>query len=120
MPIGHRQALPQGTRGHFHPGGALGVGVALEIAPELAQGEQLLPGEKAQAGQDRVEHRRGVALTEDKIVPVGIAGIPGVQVHVAEKQGHQDIGGGQGTADMPGAGPVEHLHDVQADLPGHP
>jgi len=39
-------------------------------------------------------------------------------MHVAEKQGYQGIGGGQGAADVAGAGPVEHLHDVQADVPG--
>ena len=116
--VGDGQALAQGAGGDLHARRAGGVGMALQDAAELAQGGELLPGEITQAGEHGIEGRGAVALGEDEAVPVGPAGIAGPDAHLGEEQGHQDVGGRQRPAQVPGAGAMKHLNDVQAHLPG--
>ena len=49
--------------------------VALEPAAELAEGQQLLVGDRARGLEHRVEQRRGVALGEDQVVVARVVGL---------------------------------------------
>lgn len=92
--------------------------MTLEDAAELAQGQKLFPGEITQAGQDGVIGRGPMTLGQDEPVPVDPAGVFGPGAHLAKKERHQDIGGGQRTAQVAGTGPKQHLNDVEANLAG--
>jgi hypothetical protein len=92
--------------------------MTLQDAAELAQGQELFPGEITQAGQDGVIGRRPVTLGQDEPVPVDPAGVFGLGAHLAKKERHQDIGGRQLAAQVAGTGPKQHLNDVEANLAG--
>ena len=92
--------------------------MTLQDAAELAQGQELFPGEIAQTGQDGVIGRGPVPLGQDKPVPVEPAWVAGFGAHLAEKERHQDIGGRQRAAQVAGTGPEQHFHDVEANLAG--
>ena len=85
-PGGDRHALAERAGGDVDPR-QLGRRVALQAGAELAEGEQLLVGDRAGGDEHRVDERRGVALGEDQVVVVGVLG---VVVVVAQVTGHQD------------------------------
>ena len=88
------------------------------MAANLAQGEQIRHGEVAPVGQSGVEAGGGVALGEDKAVPILPAGIGGVDAHLFKVEVGKQVCGGQRAAGMSGLGGVGALDDTHAHLAG--
>ena len=100
-----------------HTGGAAADGVALQPRAEAAEGRELLDGEVAELGEQRVLDGRGVALAHDEAVAAGPVGAVGVVIHDAAVERGHDLDGGERAADVAGAGLEDHAHDVAADAP---
>ena len=82
----------------------------------LTQGGQFLGIKVAPAGQRRIEHRAGVAVREDKAVPVRPVGILRINVHHMKIQCGDHLHGGQRASGMSGFSGVDHRDDILADL----
>ena len=89
-----------------HPGGSLSaagvhIGVALQIAVNVAQGGQVLHREKSPVGQRAVQPRRGMSLGEHEPVPVLPFRVGWVDAHFLIIKVSKHIGGGQAAAGSP-------------------
>ena len=80
--------------------------MALEVAANLAQGEQVLHGEVAPVGQSGIQAGGGVTLGEDEAVPILPTGVGGVDAHLFKVEVGKQVGGGQGAAGMSSLGGV--------------
>ena len=115
---GGGNALAQGAGGHIHTGNGVHIGVALQIAVDMAQGLQILHGEETAMGQRGVQAGCGMALTQDKTVPVLPLGILGIDIHFLEVQIGEHFGSGQAAAGVAAFGTVSRFDDAHANLAG--
>ena len=88
-----RQALAERPGRDVHPRQHR-CGVALEAAPELAEREQVLVGDRAGGLEEAVVQGRGVTLGEDQMVVAGVFGTSEVVVQVLGEQHGDEVGGG--------------------------
>jgi hypothetical protein len=95
-----RQPLPERPRRDVDPGDERRR-MALEAAPELAEGEQLLVGDRARCLEHRVDERRGVALGEDQMVVAGILRLVEVVAQEAGEEHGQQVRRGHRRGRMP-------------------
>ena len=110
-----RQALAERAGRHVDPRQHRS-GMALEAAPELAERQQLLVGDRAGGLEEAVVERRGVSLGEDQVVVAGIVGAGEVVAQVlGEQHGHQ-VGGRHRRRRMARAGGVARPDRVDAEL----
>ncbi len=91
----------------------------LQQAVQLAQRAEVIPAKVAPLGQRGIPGRAGVALGEDKAIPVGPVRAGGIDAHHAKIERGEDVGRGQGAAGVTGLCGVGHVDDVVADLGGH-
>ena len=110
-----RQALAERPGRHVHPRQHR-CGVALEAAPELAEGQQVLVGDRAGGLEEAVVEGRGVTLGEDQMVVAGIFGMSEVVVQVIGEQHGDEVGGGHRRRRMARAGGVACSDRVDAEL----
>ena len=88
--------------------------MALELGTLLAERIQLGHGEEAHSGQTGVLNGADMAFGEDHAVTVRPAGILGVQVHVLEVAGGNEVRRGERAAGVAGLGLVNHIDHVHA------
>ena len=119
-PEGHADAggepLAERAGRHLQPRQRVHVGVALQAGVGGVERLQLVDREVAAHGENGVEGDRGVPLAEDEAIPLRPIGLAGVDAHLIEVEGHQEIGGGQRPAEVPGSRVVDGLHDQLARL----
>ena len=89
--------------------------VALEVGVDAAQRVHLGDGEVALLGEDAVEHRRGVALREDKAVLIGVLGRVRTDGHVLKIEHGEDLAYGQRAARVAGLDGVDGLEHFFAE-----
>ena len=117
---GGGHALAEAAGGHVDARGVVHVGVPLKTGPDVAQGRELLLGEEAPLGENRVEAGRAVALGEDEAVTPIPRGVGRVDVHLLEVQVGHDVGCGERAAGMSGLRGVRARDDALAHLGGSP
>ena len=74
----HADALSQRSGVHINARRLVAVGMALQVAVQLAQGPQILPGEETQICQNGVLCRAAVTLAQHNavtILPLGVLGV---------------------------------------------
>ena len=111
-------ALAQAAGGHIHTGHRVHIGVALQIAVNVAQGGQVLHREKSPVGQRAVQPRRGMSLGEHEPVPVLPFRVGWVDAHFLIIKVSKHIGGGQAAAGVPGFGTVGGFNHAHTHLAG--
>ena len=113
------KALTQRATSHTDARQAmLGGGVSLQAGTELTESLQLVDGEIATAGHGAVNHRRDVALRDEKHVLALTAHgeVLGVEIHKVEIHGHKPVGSAERTARMSAFGIGGHSQNVAAHL----
>ena len=100
---GDRHALPQRAGGDIDPREDRRR-VALQLGPELAEGQQLLVGDRAGGREHGVDERRRVALGEDEVVVVRVLRLVVVVAQMARHEHGHEVGGGHGRGGVPGVG----------------
>ena len=113
---GGGNSLAQRARAHVHSGGALHIGMALQMAVELAQRPEVLPREIPLVRQNGIQRGAGMALTEHEAVPFFPARVGGVHLHYIIIERHQHLHARQRAARMAGFCEIRHLHDVGPQL----
>ena len=114
---GHAQPLAERSGGHLHSGDLPADGVALELAPELAKGLELLPGEVAGFREGGIQYGGHMALRKDEAVPVLPCGVGRVVPHgSAEVEDGHEVGRRQRSAGMARTGRRRHLDDVEPEM----
>ena len=88
------------------------------MAADLPQRQQVLLREEAPLGQRGVQAGGGVALGQDKAVPVLPLGVLGVHIQLLAVQVGEQVGGGQAAAGVARLGGVGPLDDPHPDLTG--
>ena len=116
---GGGDALAERTGGHVDARGVVHVGMALQVAADVAQRLQVLLGEEPALGEHGVQTRRAVALGKHKAITVGLAGIGRVDVHFLKVQIGHDVGSAERTARMAGLGSVHAGDDALPYLVGN-
>ena len=115
---GCRDALAQTAGGHVHTRRLVHVGVALQVAADLAQGLEVLHREVAALCQSSVQCRSGMALGQHQTVAVGLLRILRVDVHFHEIEVAQQLGDVQTAARMTALCAVRALDHAHADVTG--
>jgi hypothetical protein len=92
--------------------------MALQMAAEPAQGLEIVPREIARPGETGVERRRRVPLGEHEPVAVLPARVTRVVPHLVKIEDGQHVDRRQAASGVPGAGEIQHLEDVHAQVPG--
>ena len=92
--------------------------MALELGAELAEGEQLLVGDRAGGGEHRVDERRGVALGEDQVIVVGVLRVVVVVAQVARHQHRHQVGRRHRRGGVAGVGGGRRADRVDAQTLG--
>src|SRR3990172_2702179 len=88
--------------------------MALKAAPHLPQGKELFHGEEAPFRQGGVEGGGGVALGEDEAVPIGVAGVLGVNPHYSQEKGGEDFHAGEGAPGVAAPSLANHGDNMAA------
>ena len=114
-----RNAFAQRSRRSLQRRKKAHVRMALVHRAQLAKRVQLVRGTVSGLGHHRVEHRRGVALGQDKAVAVRPFGIGGIVPHDAEVEREQNFNGRKRSARMPGARRANHFDNRPAHALGH-
>ena len=91
---------------------------AMETAADVAEGFELVHGEKAAVGKRRIERRSRVTLGEHKAVAVFPARVLRVNVHMLEIEVCEHVGGGKASARVPGFCRVNALDNAKAHFAG--
>ena len=115
---GGRDALAQAAGGHIHARGLVHVGVALQIAADLAQGLEVFHREVTALGQRCIQCRGGMALGQHQTVAVGLLRVLRVNVHFHEIEVAQQFGDVQTAARMTALCAVRALDHAHADVTG--
>src|SRR5262249_11385959 len=115
-PQGNREALAKRARGCFDAGQHRPIGMTLERAAELAQGDQALLGKVPRACHRRVHRGHRVAFGEDEAIALGPVGTLGIVTHAAEHDRHDEVDDRQRAAGMTGARVGQHADDLHAAL----
>ena len=112
-----REALAKRPRADLEALERVAVGVALQLAAEVAKRRDVLVGDPAQLVEDGVEHGRGVALGQEESV-VGVVGLVGRVVGhgSGEPQHAHDIGRGERAAGVARLGGKDLPDNVLAQL----
>ena len=92
--------------------------MALEVAADVAQGEQILHREETAESQSGVEAGGRVSLGEDEAIPVLVFGVGGVHIQLFEIEVGEQVGSGQAAAGMTGLGGMGALNNSKAHLTG--
>ena len=115
---GGGHTLTQTAGGHIHARRLIHVGVALQVAADLAQGLEVFHREEPALGQRSVERRSGVALGQHQTVAVRLFRSLGVNIHIHEIEVRQHLGDVQTAARMAALGAVSSLDHAHADVAG--
>ena len=115
---GGRHALTQTAGGHIHARSLIHVGVALQVAADLAQGLEVFHREEPALGQRGVKCRSRMALGQHEAVAVRFFRLLGVDVHIHEVEIRQHLGDVQTAARMAALGAVSSLDHAHADVTG--
>ena len=115
---GGGHTLTQTAGGHIHARRLIHVGVALQVAADLAQGLEVFHREEPALGQRSVERRGGVALGQHQTVAVRLFRSLGVNIHIHEIEVRQHLGDVQTAARMAALGAVSSLDHAHADVAG--
>ena len=99
----HTQPLAQRAGGYGRRSEARG-GMAFELAAQLAERQQLLGGKQPGLSPGGVENGGGVALGEYEAVVAGMGRVGGVVAHDVEEERADQVGRGQATGGVAGAG----------------
>jgi hypothetical protein len=86
--------------------------VTLQARIDGVERAQLFDREVPAQGQDRIERDRGMALTEDQAVAIGLARIVWVDREPVEIEIDEDVRDRKRTTDVPGAS-LEHRAEDQ-------
>ena len=116
---GGGDALAERTGGHVDARGVVHVGMALQVAADMAQRLEILLGEESALGEHGVQTRRAVTLGKHEAIAVGLAGIGRVDVHFLKVQIGHDVGSAERTARMAGLGSVHAGDDALPYLVGN-
>ena len=116
---GGGDALAERAGGHVDARGVVHVGMALQVAADVAQRLKILLGEEPTLGEHGVQTRRTVALGKHKAIAVGLAGMGRVDVHFLKVQIGHDVGSAERTARMAGLGSVHAGDDALPYLVGN-
>ena len=94
--------------------------MALKARAKTAESSQFANGKIATACQDAIKHRADVAVGEEKhVLTVAVhAEVGGVNLHLVEIKGGDDVGCAQRAARMPRLTAMHHTNDVAAHLRG--
>ena len=115
---GGRHALTQTAGGHIHARSLIHVGVALQVAADLAQGLEVFHREEPALGQRGVKCRSRMALGQHEAVAVRFFRLLGVDIHIHEVEIRQHLGDVQTAARMAALGAVSSLDHAHADVTG--
>ena len=115
---GGAHALTQTAGGHIHARHTVHVGVALQVAADLAQGLEVLHREEPTLSQRGVQRRSRMALGEHQAVAVRVLGILRIHLHLYEIEVRQHLGDIQAAARMAALGAVSALDHAHADVAG--
>nr|APO35108.1 FtsX-like permease family [uncultured bacterium] len=85
-------ALTQRASGHVDAGSVVHVGMALQVATNMAQGLKIIFGEEPALGEHGIQGRGAVTLREDEPVTIRAARVARVDVHLLKIQIRDDIG----------------------------
>ena len=85
-------ALTQRASGHVDAGSVVHVGMALQVATNMAQGLKIIFGEEPALGEHGIQGRGAVTLGEDEPVAIHAARVARVDVHLLKIQIRDDIG----------------------------
>ena len=118
MPTRDREPLAQRAGRRFDAGQHGAVGMALQRAAELAQGDELLLGEVAGPGHGRVERGNRVALGEHQPIAVGPRRAMRIVAHAGEEERGDHVDHRERAARMTGAGVGQHPDDLDAAVAG--
>lgn len=77
MPTAAEMPWPSEPGGHVDARGVIHVGMALQVAADVAQRLEILLGEESALGEHGVQARRAVTLGKHEAVAVGLAGSAG-------------------------------------------
>ena len=113
---GGRDALTQGTGGHFHAGGHVAFGMAGGAGAQLAEvadvvHAQVVAGEV----QHGIEQHGGVTVGQHEAVTIHPAGIGGIVFEAVAPEGFGHVGHAQGGAGMTGTGLLDGVDGKGAD-----
>src|SRR5262245_2809105 len=115
---GDRQPLAERSRGGLDPRQRGAVGMPLERAAQLAQGDEQVLREVAGLGHSGVLRRHTMALGEDETVALGPVRPLGIVAHAAEVEGHDQVDDRERAARMPRARVREHADDLDPAVAG--
>src|SRR6266446_330564 len=111
-----RDALAERAGGRLDAGQAHPVRMALERAPELAEGDQPVHREEAGSRHAEVLGGDAVALREDEPIAVLPLRAGRVEAQAIEVEVGEDVDHGQRAAGMPGPGVGEHPEELHPPL----
>ena len=115
---GGRDALAQAAGGHIHARHTVHIGVALQVAADLAQSLEVFHREEAALGQRCVQAGGCVALGEHQTVTVRVLRSLRIDVHLYKIEVGQHFGDVQAAARMAALGAVCALDHAHADVAG--
>ena len=115
---GGGNTLTQRTGGHIHAGDRIHIGVALQVAANLTQLQQVLHGEETAVCQSGIQAGCAVTLGQNETIPVLPLGVCRIHIQFLIIQIGKQFRCGHAAAGMAALGGMGALDDAHANLAG--